>query len=155
MRKKMCFLSSMLLFVLSLLFVACGSTSTASGSTSISTATTTSVSTPQTADATATVQESALLQQMMLIGSPVVKINGSEYTVTGKIKNGDAQKHDIYVTATLLDATGKEVTTSTIFKVEDLDGGDTGSYTISGTDVPANTKTLTAHVSVSKVTFNY
>jgi len=144
--------------VLSLLCIACGSTSstsTASGSTSTTTATTTSSSTLQTSDVTATAVESSLIGQMALVGSPTVKINGSDYTVTGKIKNGDAKKHDIYVTATLLDASGKEVLTSTIFKVEDLDGGDTGSYSITGTGVPANTKTLTAHVAVSKVTFSY
>ena len=155
MRKQVYLLAAMLLLTISLLFVACGSTSAASGSTSTSTTTTTSASTPETADATATVQEATLMQQMTLVGSPTVKVDGSEYAITGKIKNNDSQKHDIYVTATLLDSTGKEVATSTIFKVEDLNGGDTGSYTISGTGLSTNTQTLTAHVTVSRVTFNY
>ena len=95
------------------------------------------------------------MQQMKLVGSPTVKTTGTDYTVSGKIQNGDSKTHDIYVSATLLDASGKEVLTSTIFKVEDLDGGDTGSYTITGTDAPANTKGLTARVSVVRVTFSF
>ncbi len=150
------FLSAVLLLTLSLLCVACGSnTSSSTASGSASTATTTTASTPQTGDATATVEETSLVQQMTLVDLPTVKINGSDYTITGKIKNGDSKKHDIYVFATLNDGSGKDVLTSTIFKVEDLDGGDTGSYTITGTGVPANTKTLTAHVTVTKVTFSY
>lgn len=151
-------LAVLLLLVIALL-VACGSnnaTTTAAPASGTATPAATEPSpTTQSVDATATIEESSLIQQMKQVGVPAIKTVGTNYTVTGSIKNGDSKKHDIYVTATLLDASSKEVLTSTIFKVEDLDGGDTGSYTISGTDAPANVKGLTARVSVVRVTFSY
>ena len=146
------------MLVVALLF-ACGSnnstTSTASASSTSTTAEVTPSPTTQNVDATATVEETNLIQQMKLVSIPTVKMMGTDYTVSGKIQNGDSKTHDIYVSATLLDASGKEVLTSTIFKVDDLDGGDTGSYTITGTGAPTNIRGLTARVSVVRVTFSY
>ncbi len=150
-------LAILFLLVIALL-VACGSNNSTTSSAPSSSTATAVVATPspttQNVDATATVEETNLMQQMKLVGTPTVKTTGTDYTVSGKIQNSDSKTHDIYVSATLLDASGKEVLTSTIFKVEDLDGGDTGSYTITGTGVPTNTKGLTARVSVVRVTFS-
>jgi len=140
-RKRCCILlaSLLTLFICS----ACGSSPSTS-------ATQTST---QNQAATATASATVLIRQITFPGSPTVKLSTATYTVTGQIKNGDRSSHDIYIQAVVLDSSGKEVATSTIFKVEDIMAGATMPYTIEGPieDIPSQSTGLQARVSVVKV----
>jgi hypothetical protein len=108
-----------------LLFAACGSTSTG-------TAATTATS-PNT-DATATAAVAALVKQMKLVGTPAAKLDaGTTFEVDGQIKNGDGKQHDIFLQATLLDASGKPIATSAVVNVENVAGGATVLFSLQGT----------------------
>jgi hypothetical protein len=84
--------------------------------------------------ATSTATELSLIQQMTFVGTPTAKIvSGTTFAVSGKIKNGDDKQHDIFIQATLLDASGKIIVTTAPFNVDDVHGGATVSFTIHGT----------------------
>src|SRR5207248_3658925 len=80
-------------------------------------------------------KEKALLPLMTLVGLPTAKIVSGHHTfeVDGKIKNGDTKQHDIYVLATLLDASGDIVGSTAFFNVDNVPGGATASFAIQGT----------------------
>ncbi|MBV9021202.1 MAG: hypothetical protein JOZ71_10850 [Ktedonobacteraceae bacterium] len=140
-RKSYCILLASLLTLF--ICTACGS-SGSTGATQTST---------QNQDVTATAATTALVKQITFPSSPTVKLSAATYAVTGQIKNGDSSSHDIYIQAVLLDGLGKQLATSTIFKVEDIAGGATKSYTIEGPieDIPSQSTGLQARVSVVKV----
>ena len=122
----------LLLFILA----ACGSNastgSPSSSATSIPTATATSAAVAPTG--TTNAQEAALIPMMTLVGQPTAKIVSGHHTfaVDGQIKNGDTKQHDIYVQATLLDASGAIVGSTAFFNVDNVPGGGTATFTIQG-----------------------
>ncbi|HEY7416244.1 MAG TPA: FxLYD domain-containing protein [Ktedonobacteraceae bacterium] len=117
--------------LLVLLLAACGASANGSPSSSPTSAATT----PTVAAATAT--EQALVPQMTLVGQPTAKLVTGHHTfeVSGTIKNGDSKQHDIYVQATLLDATGAIVGETAFFNVDNVPGGKTESFVIQGTTI--------------------
>lgn len=136
----------LLLFIL----VACGSnTSTgspASSATSVSTATATSAAVAPTS--TTNAREAALIPMMTLVGQPTAKIVSGHHTfaVDGQIKNGDTKQHDIYVQATLLDASGAIVGSTAFFNVDNVPGGGTATFTIQGLTMQPTWNTIQVKV---------
>lgn len=121
------------------LLAACG-TSTVAGTTTAPSPTNTPNTPAPTSvpasgpGATATAAETSLIQQVTFIGTPTAKIvSGTTFAVSGKLKNGDDKQHDIYVQATLLDASGKVIATTAPFNVDNVPGGATVSFTVQGT----------------------
>lgn len=124
--------------VIGVLLAACGS-STGTGTSGTTSTPTNTPATPTTSaasgpGATATATELSLIQQMTFVGTPTAKIvSGTTFAVSGKLKNGDDKQHDIYVQATLLDASGKVIATTAPFNVDNVHGNATVSFTIQGT----------------------
>ena len=120
-----------------IVLAACGSSTSASGTQGTSSATHSATSTSSATGgpgATATAAETSLIQQITFVGTPTAKIvSGTTFAVSGKLKNGDDKQHDIYVQATLLDASGKVIATTTPFNVDNVHGGTTVSFTVQGT----------------------
>ena len=113
-----------LLFVLGL--AACGPDS-ASGSTS-------PLNTPTFVPVAATATVTTLLKKMTVVGTPTAKlVAGTTFEVDGQIKNGDTKQHDIYVQATLFDASGKVITTTAPLNVDNTPAGATVPFAIQGT----------------------
>ena len=84
--------------------------------------------------ATATAAVQALIKEMTFIGTPTAKIvSGTTFEVDGKIKNGDSKQHDIFIQASLLDASGKPIVTTTPYNVDDVAGGETVPFAVQGT----------------------
>ncbi|HET9999724.1 MAG TPA: FxLYD domain-containing protein [Ktedonobacteraceae bacterium] len=109
------------------------------------------VNSPNAATATAAVE--ALIKEMTFVGTPTAKIvAGTTFEVDGKIKNGDSKQHDIFVEASLLDASGKVIVTTAPLNVDDIAGGETVPYSIQGT-TPQPTW-ASVKVTVVKVTEN-
>lgn len=108
-----------------LVLAACSDLST-TGTSSTPTATP-----PNAATATAAVQ--ALIKEMTIVGTPTAKIvTGTTFEVDGKIKNGDSKQHDIFIVASLLDASGKPIVTTTPYNVDDVPGGETVPFAVQG-----------------------
>ena len=145
--------------LMGVLLAACGSGS-GSVSTSSNTANTppsNSSSTSTTAangpNATATAAETSLIQQMTLVGTPTAKIvSGTTFAVTGKIKNGDDKQHDIYIQASLLDASGKVIVSTAPYNVDNVPGGATVAFTVQGTTPQPTWSSV--KVTVTKVSEN-
>src|SRR5712692_10195997 len=94
----------------------------------------------------------ALMKLMTQVGQPNAKmLSGTTFEVIGQIKNGDDKQHDITVQATLLDASGKVIATA-IQLVDNVKGGATASYSISGT-TPLPTWT-SVQITVIKISEN-
>ena len=74
------------------------------------------------------------MPRMTLVGLPTAKIVSGHHTfeVVGQIKNGDTKQHDIYVQATLLDASGAIIGSTAFFNVDNVPGGGTASFSIQG-----------------------
>lgn len=84
--------------------------------------------------ATATAAVGALIKEMTIVGTPTAKIvSGTTFEVDGKIKNGDSKQHDIYIEASLLDASGKSIVTTTPYNVDNVAGGETVPFAVQGT----------------------
>ena len=85
-----------------------------------------------------------------LDGQPTAQItDGNNIKVAGNATNHDKFQHDVFFTATLLDANGKSVGTAT-GKLEDWPAGHHGTYELIGTTTSATwTRVI---VEVSKVT---
>lgn len=146
--------------LMGILFAACGSgpggASTSSNpsntqpANSSSTSTTTTVSGP---DATATAAETSLIQQITVVGTPTAKIvSGTTFEVTGKIKNGDDKQHDIFIQASLLNASGKVIVSTAPYNVDNVAGGATVSFTVQGTTPQPTWSSV--KVTVTKVSEN-
>ncbi len=124
--------------LIGVLLAACGSnTGTGTSGTTPTSTSTTSVPTTSAASepgATATAAETALIQQITFVGTPTAKIvSGTTFAVSGHLKNGDDKQHDIYVQATLLDASAKVIATTAPFNVDNVHGGATVAFTVQGT----------------------
>lgn len=92
----------------------------------------TSNTTPLNA-ATATAAVQALMKEMTFVGAPTAKIvSGTTFEVDGHIKNGDTLQHDIYIEASLLDASGKPIVTTAPYNVDDVAGGETVPFAVQG-----------------------
>lgn len=120
----------MLLFCLGLLstivLAAC------SDVTSPGTSSTSNTPTLNAATATAVVQ--ALIKEMTFVGTPTAKIvSGTTFEVDGHIKNGDTFQHDIFIEASLLDASGKPIVTTAPYNVDDVAGGEIVPFAVQGT----------------------
>ncbi len=122
----------MLLFCsfLLIMLAACGSgapgaSSTTSGAASSPTA---------PAKATPTVTQAILMQEMVFVGKPTAKMDaGTTFEVDGMLKNGDGKQHDIYIQATLLDASGKVIADTQPENIDNVPGNATVPYSIQGT----------------------
>lgn len=100
---------------------------TSSGTSSTST-------TPTLNAATATAAVQALIKEMTFVGAPTAKIvSGTTFEVDGHIKNGDTLQHDIFIEASLLDASGKPIVTTAPYNVDDVAGGETVPFAVQGT----------------------
>lgn len=126
--------------IMGVLLAACGTGADAGATTSPSpTNTPPNTLTPPNASAsgpgaTATAAETSLIQQVTFVGTPTAKIvSGTTFAVSGKLKNDDDKQHDIYIQATLLDASGNIIATITPFNVDNVPGGATISFTVQGT----------------------
>jgi hypothetical protein len=117
----LCFLG----LLTTLLLAGCGDISPGTSSTP-------TVVPPNAATATAEVQ--ALIKQMSFVGTPTAKtVSGTTFEVDGMIKNGDSKQHDIFVEASLLDASGKSIVTTAPLNVDNVASGETVPYSIQGT----------------------
>ena len=131
--------------LLLLLLAACGSNTTTGSKVSSTNATATKAVAPTS---TTTAQEEALMPMMTLVGQPTAKIVSGHHTfeVIGQIKNGDSKQHDIYVQATLLNASGTIVGSTAFFNVDNVPGGSTASFTIQGTTMQPTWTTVQVKV---------
>ena len=123
---KTTLMSISLVLLLTFWLAAC---SAVSGSGSSSTG-----NTPTLIAATATAAAAALIKEMTFVGTPTAKlVSGTTFEVDGHIKNGDNKQHDIWIQATLFDASGKVITTTAPLNVDDTPAGATVPYAIQGT----------------------
>jgi ABC-type phosphate transport system substrate-binding protein len=120
--------------LLLLLLTACGNTASSSTA-SPSTTTSTHPTATHAVGAPATAGEKALLPLMTLVGQTTAKLVAGHHTfeADGKLKNGDTKQHDIYLQATLLDASGAIIGSSAFFTVDNVPGGATANFAIPGT----------------------
>ena len=77
---------------------------------------------------------------------------GTTFEVVGQVKNGDTKQHDIYLQATLLDASGTKIATTTIQNVDNVAAGATETFTIQGTTTQPTWAQI--RVTIIKVTEN-
>jgi hypothetical protein len=144
-----------------LLFSACGSntpTSTTSSATTRTPAATSTISTvtatpTQVAISPATATVTAVIKLIALVGQPKAKmLTGTTFEVDGMVKNGDSKQHDIFLQATLLDASGAKIASTVIQNVDNVKGDATVPYSIQGsTTQPTWTR---IQVTIIKVTEN-
>ena len=121
---KTTFMSICLVLLLSLGLAACSAESD-SGSSSTGNASTHPA-------ATATV--AALMKEMTFVGTSSAKlVSGTTFEVDGHIKNGDTKQHDIWIQASLFDASGKVIATTPPLNVDDTPAGATVPFAIQGT----------------------
>jgi hypothetical protein len=136
--------------LLLLLLAACGSNTSTGSPASSATASTNATATRAVVAPTSTInaKEAALIPMMTLIGQPTAKIVSGNHTfeVDGHIKNGDTKQHDIYVQATLLDASGAIVGSTAFFNVDNVRGGGTASFAIQGTTLQPTWSTIQVKV---------
>ena len=87
-----------------------------------------------------------------MIGTPTAKItSGANFQVAGQVQNLDTKQHDIHLQATLKNASGQVVGTATGL-ADNVPGGKTDSYTLSGTLTQPTWSTIS--VVITKVTEN-
>ena len=136
-------MAGLLLLALIMLLAACSSSTSDTGSSSNGT-------TPTAATTASDPNHTSLAQ---LVGTPVAKAtNGTSFEVTGQVKNLDTKQHDIFVQATLTDASGKVVGTSQPTNADNIKGGATDDYDIKGTLTQPTWTNVT--VKIVKVTEN-
>jgi ABC-type glycerol-3-phosphate transport system substrate-binding protein len=114
-----------ILLVLSmLLLAACGSGSNGSSSSSTSSASVSSATPTQNANHVSLAK---------LVGAPTAKItSGTNFEVTGQVQNLDKSQHDIYLQATLKNASGKVVGIARGL-ADNVAAGNMDTYTLQGT----------------------
>jgi ABC-type glycerol-3-phosphate transport system substrate-binding protein len=116
-----------LLVVSMLLLAACGSGSSGSSGSSSSSTSSASVS-----SATPT-QDANHVSLAKLVGAPTAKIaSGTNFEVTGQVQNLDKSQHDIYLQATLKNASGKVVGIARGL-ADNVAAGNMDTYTLHGT----------------------
>lgn len=147
--RKLFILTCVLVVLCGIGLAACGSSSSPASSkptTPKPTATLNSV------DATAAATATALMKMVTLIGQPTVKVTGSNtFQASGQLKNNDKFQHDITLKIVLLDSSGKVIATATRL-VDNVPGGQTVSYTVSGTLTQANWTSV--EIAVIKISEN-
>ena len=117
------------------------------------TTTTTTSGSTQTGSPPSTATATALVKLMTLVGQPKAKmLAGTTFEVNGMVKNGDSKQHDIFLQATLLDASGKKIATTDIHNVDEVAGGATATYALQGTT--SQPTWTSVQVTVIKVTEN-
>jgi len=115
-----------LLVVSMLLLAACGSGSNGSSGSSSST------SSASVSSATPT-QDANHVSLAKLVGAPTAKIaSGTNFEVTGQVQNLDKSQHDIYLQATLKNASGKVVGIARGL-ADNVAAGNMDTYTLHGT----------------------
>ncbi len=113
-----------LLVVSMLLLAACGSGSSSSSSSSTSSASVSSATPTQNANHVSLAK---------LVGAPTAKItSGTNFEVTGQVQNLDKSQHDIYLQATLKNASGKVVGIARGL-ADNVAAGNMDTYTLQGT----------------------
>lgn len=128
---------AILIIISMLLLAACGSSGTASSA---------SISHPTSA------QDPNHVSLAKLVGSPTAKItSGTNFEVIGLVKNMDTKQHDIHLQVTLKNASGQVVGTATGL-ADDVPGGETDTYTLSGALTQPTWSTVS--VVITKVTEN-
>ena len=128
---------AVLLLVSMLLLAACGSTSS-TGSASASSATPT--------------QNANHVSLAKLIGAPTAKItSGTNFEVTGRVQNLDKSQHDIYLQATLKNASGRVVGIARGL-ADNVAAGNMDTYTLQGALTQPAWSTVV--VVITKVTEN-
>jgi ABC-type glycerol-3-phosphate transport system substrate-binding protein len=112
------------LLVVSMLLAACGSGSNGSSSSSTSSASVSSATPTQDANHVSLAK---------LVGAPTAKIaSGTNFEVTGQVQNLDKSQHDIYLQATLKNASGKVVGIARGL-ADNVAAGNMDTYTLHGT----------------------
>jgi len=136
-----------------LLLTACGNGSNTSNTTSATSSTSAPSSSPTgSANATTAATATSIMKLVSLIGQPIVKmLSGTSFEAVGQLKNNDTFQHDFTLKITLLDASGKAITSATKL-VDNVKGGETVSYTIQGTTTQPNWTSV--EVAVIKVSEN-
>jgi len=115
---------AVLLVVSMLLLAACGSESSGSSSSSTSSASVSSATPTQDANH---------VSMAKLVGAPTAKItSGTNFEVTGQVQNLDKSQHDIYLQATLKNASGKVVGIARGL-ADNVAAGNMDTYTLQGT----------------------
>ena len=66
-----------------------------------------------------------------LVGKPTIKTLAATFEVIGQVRNLDTARHDMFLKATLKDASGQVVGTAE-GRAEDLAAGETETYTLQG-----------------------
>ncbi len=87
-----------------------------------------------------------------IVGQATAKItNGTNFVVTGQVKNLDKAQHDVYVQATLKDASGQIVGVAKGM-ADNIPAGQTQNYSIQGTVTQPTWATVT--VIITKISEN-
>jgi ABC-type glycerol-3-phosphate transport system substrate-binding protein len=134
---------AVLLVVSVALLAACGSGSNSSSSSSTSSASVSSATPTQDAN-------HVLLAK--LVGTPTAKItSGANFEVTGQVQNLDKSQHDVYLQATLKNASGKVVGIARGL-ADNVAAGNMDTYTLQGTLMQPAWSTVV--VVITKVTEN-
>jgi ABC-type glycerol-3-phosphate transport system substrate-binding protein len=137
---------AILLVVSMLLLAACGSGGSGSSGSSSSSTSSASVS-----SATPT-QDTNHVLLAKLVGAPTAKItSGTNFEVTGQVQNLDKSQHDIYLQATLKNASGKVVGIARGL-ADNVAAGNMDTYTLQGTLMQPAWSTVV--VVITKVTEN-
>ena len=135
------------------LFTACGSNTAPSTSTSSRTSASTSPASTQPALSPKTATVTTVSKFITFVGQPKAKmLAGTTFEVVGQVKNGDTKQHDIYLQATLLDASGTKIATTTIENVDNVAAGAIETFTIQGTTTQPTWAQI--RVTIIKVTEN-
>ena len=147
--RKFCFTIVATFISMLLLLAACGGNgNTNSTASTPSSASTSTGNTNATSVATAT----SMMKLVSLIGQPKVRmLSGTSFEADGQLKNNDTNQHDFTLKATLLDASGK-VIASTTQLVDNVKGGATVRYAIQGTTTQPGWSSV--EVAVIKVSEN-
>jgi len=115
---------AVLLVLSMLLLAACGSGSSGNSSSSTSSASVSSATPTQNANHVSLAK---------LVGAPTAKItSGTNFEVTGQVQNLDKSQHDIYLQATLKNASGKVVGIARGL-ADNVAAGNMDTYTLQGT----------------------
>jgi len=121
------------------LFTSCGSNTAPGISTNSSTPTSTTPASTQPALSPATATVTTVSKLITFVGQPKAKmLAGTTFEVVGQVKNGDTKQHDIYLQATLLDASGTKIATTAIQNVDNVAAGSTETFSIQGTTTQPN-----------------
>lgn len=129
---------------------ACGNSGTTNASGSKQA---TKSSTPaQISATTTTTQNNNHVSLAELVGQPTAKLTqGIDFQVTGQVKNMDKLQHNIYLQATLKDASGKVVGIARGL-ADNVQGGQTATFTIQG--IVRQSTWATISVIITKVSEN-